>query len=214
MSQEIQFTSNYTDHSTDRGFQFEFTCDRCGTGYRTPFKPSVTGTISGVIDTASSLFGGIFGQASNLSERVHSSAWQKTHDDAFSNAILEVKPNFMHCPRCQSWVCRKSCWNTRRGLCKNCAPDLAVEMSAAQASKAVEEVWSGATTADEEKVDTKEWKEVVRATCPQCEAPLAANAKFCPNCGAKLASQSFCKECGTKLQPEAKFCADCGTKVS
>ena len=27
-----------------------------------------------------------------------------------------------------AWVCRKSCWSTKRGLCKGCAPDLGVEM--------------------------------------------------------------------------------------
>lgn len=25
----IQFTRNHSDHSTDRGYQFEFFCDRC-----------------------------------------------------------------------------------------------------------------------------------------------------------------------------------------
>ena len=25
----IQFTHNHSDHSTDRGFQFEFLCDKC-----------------------------------------------------------------------------------------------------------------------------------------------------------------------------------------
>jgi hypothetical protein len=26
----IQFTKNHSDHSTDKGYQFEFFCDRCG----------------------------------------------------------------------------------------------------------------------------------------------------------------------------------------
>ena len=26
----IQFTRNHTNHSTDKGYQFEFFCDRCG----------------------------------------------------------------------------------------------------------------------------------------------------------------------------------------
>ena len=29
----IRFTRNHTDHSTDKGFQFEFFCDRCGNGF-------------------------------------------------------------------------------------------------------------------------------------------------------------------------------------
>ncbi len=36
---KIEFTRNYSDQSTDKGFQFEFYCDRCGTGYRTRFAP-------------------------------------------------------------------------------------------------------------------------------------------------------------------------------
>ena len=34
----IQFTKNHSDHSTDRGFQFEFFCDKCGNGYMTRFQ--------------------------------------------------------------------------------------------------------------------------------------------------------------------------------
>ncbi len=59
MSSKIEFTSNYSDNSTDRGFQFEFNCDRCGTGFRTRFQPFAAGTISSALDTASNLFGGI-----------------------------------------------------------------------------------------------------------------------------------------------------------
>jgi len=39
MSANIQFTKNYSDHSTDTGFQFEFFYDRCGNGFRTHFEP-------------------------------------------------------------------------------------------------------------------------------------------------------------------------------
>jgi len=39
----IQFTHNHSDHSTDRGFQFEFFCDKCGNGYTTRFQPTAKG---------------------------------------------------------------------------------------------------------------------------------------------------------------------------
>ena len=42
MSDHFQFTRNYNDLSTNKGFQFEFCCDRCGTGFRTKFKSSAT----------------------------------------------------------------------------------------------------------------------------------------------------------------------------
>jgi len=135
MSSKIEFTSNYSDNSTDRGFQFEFNCDRCGTGFRTRFQPFAAGTISSALDTASNLFGGIFNSAANVGEQVRSAAWQKARDDAFVKAVEELKPDFVQCPRCSTWVCRKSCWNTQRGLCKECAPDMGVEMAAAQASR-------------------------------------------------------------------------------
>src|SRR6476646_9683454 len=43
MAALIPFTSNYTDVSTYEGYQFEFHCQRCGNGYRSAFRHSVTG---------------------------------------------------------------------------------------------------------------------------------------------------------------------------
>ncbi len=61
----IQFTRNHTDHSTDKGFQFEFFCDRCGNGFMSEFKSSVTGMAASALHAAGNLFGGILGQASS-----------------------------------------------------------------------------------------------------------------------------------------------------
>jgi len=214
MSDKIAFTRNYNDQSTDRGFQFEFVCDRCGTGYRDRFQPFAAGTVSSALNTASNLFGGIFSSAANVGESVRSAAWEKAHDEAFVKAMEELKPDFAQCPRCSSWVCRKSCWNTQRGLCKNCAPDMGVEMAAAQASRTVEEIWAHSKMAegDREMLKEESWREGVRATCPQCNAPLDGKPKFCPECGAAISAEKFCTGCGAKLKPGAKFCADCGAK--
>jgi hypothetical protein len=215
MAERIEFTKNYTDLSTEQGFQFEFYCDRCGSGYRTKFKPSVLGSVTGAMDTASSLLGGIFGKAADLSERARSASWEKEHDQAFVAAMQELRPDFVQCPRCQSWVCRKNCWNNQKGLCKQCAPDMGVEMAAAQASRTVEEVWAHSQMAEEDRemLQEKSWRKGVRATCPNCNAPLANNAKFCPECGTKIDAQAQCAKCGAKLAPNAKFCAECGAKV-
>ncbi|MDD4600930.1 hypothetical protein SDC9_13643 [bioreactor metagenome] len=94
MSDKIVFVRNYNDLSTNKGFQFEFYCDRCGTGHRTPFKASVTGTITNVLDAAGSLFGGVFGQVADVGERVRSASWEKAHDQAFTEAIQDLKPDF------------------------------------------------------------------------------------------------------------------------
>lgn len=215
MADLIEFTHNYSDLSTDTGFQFEFNCDRCGSGYRTPFQASATGTITGVLNTASNIFGGILGSAADISEQVRSANWQSALDAAFTNAVKQIKPSFVQCPRCQSWVCRKSCWNEKRGLCKGCAPDLGVEMSAAQASRSVEEVWAhAAMSAEDKKLSEGNWRETIKATCPKCEAPLATNAKFCPNCGEPLKKEAHCTQCGALLQPNAKFCGECGAKTT
>jgi len=160
------------------------------------------------------LLGGIFNSAADIGERVRSASWEKAHDEAFVEATQELKPDFVQCPRCSSWVCRKSCWNNNKGLCKECAPDLGVEMSAAQASRSVEEVWAHAAMAEEDKKLAKEnWRETIRASCPKCEAPLAANAKFCPECGEQLKTKTFCPGCGAQQKPGSKFCAECGEKL-
>jgi hypothetical protein len=213
--EKVEFTKNYSDLSTDTGFQFEFACDRCGTGYRTKFQTFAMGAVSGALDTASSLFGGVFGQAANLSERARSATWQKAHDEAFEKSMVDLKPGFRQCPRCSAWVCTKSCWNNKKGLCKQCSPDLGVEMAAAQSSRTVEEIWAHSQVAEEDRdmLQEKNWREGVRGTCPSCNAPLANNAKFCPECGAKIKTEDVCAKCGSKLDPGAKFCGDCGEKV-
>ncbi len=211
---KIQFTRNYNDLSTNKGFQFEFFCDRCGTGFRTTFNASALGTLTTALDAASSLFGGLFGSAADLGERARSAAWEKAHDSAFAEAMEELKPDFIQCSRCSSWVCRKACWNEPKGLCKQCAPDLGVEMAAAQASRTVEEIWAHSKVAedDREMLKEKSWREGVRATCPSCHAPLPGKVKFCAECGAKVDAAKHCTGCGAALKAGAKFCAECGEK--
>lgn len=46
-------------------------------------------------------------------------------------------------------------------------------------------------------------------TCPSCGQPVIEGAKFCMNCGAKLA----CPKCGAALIPGAKFCMNCGQQL-
>jgi hypothetical protein len=211
VAQAIEFVTNYSDCSTDNGFQYEFSCNRCGNGYRTRFDAWEIGTATQVLDGAGSMFGGLFGRAADAGQRVKSAAWEKAHDKAFEQAITEMRPNFVQCPRCSTWVCREQCWNEKRGLCKQCAPDLGVEMSAAQASRSVEEVWAHAKMSEEDKkLAAGNWRETIVASCPQCGAPQETNAKFCPQCGNALKADRHCTQCGEKLQPNAKFCAGCG----
>jgi hypothetical protein len=100
----IQFTQNHRDLSTNKGYQFEFYCDRCGSGHRTTFKATAGGVVSDLLGAASSMFGGVFGRAQDLTDRARSATWERAHDKAFQEAMQELQPHFRHCPRCTSWV--------------------------------------------------------------------------------------------------------------
>ncbi|NJL26432.1 MAG: zinc-ribbon domain-containing protein [Thermoanaerobaculia bacterium] len=44
--------------------------------------------------------------------------------------------------------------------------------------------------------------------CPSCQADNPAQAKFCFECGTRLALR--CPACGTEARPDHKFCGECG----
>jgi class 3 adenylate cyclase/tetratricopeptide (TPR) repeat protein len=48
--------------------------------------------------------------------------------------------------------------------------------------------------------------------CPRCQHENPSEAKFCLECGARLAHR--CSQCGTELPARAKFCLECGQAVS
>lgn len=169
MSDQAEFMGNYSDLSTDRGFQFEFNCDRCSHAYRTRYKAWTVGSVSSLLDAAGSLLGGMFASAPDVGEQARSAGWQKAHDDAFAEAAEESRGSFIQCPRCRQWVCRRACWNTPSGLCKECAPDRRVEAS--PEGQRLSEAREGGA---------------MEAACPTCGTPRAASARFCPECGAKL----------------------------
>lgn len=204
----IKFTRNYTDLSTDRGFQFEFFCDRCGNGHQTRFDASATGVLADVLDTAGNLLGGLFGSAANVGRTVHSAAWEKAHDDAFEEAVEALRPQFNQCKRCGHWV-DEVCWNDERNLCKDCAPNLEEEYSSIQTQAAINDAREKADTVD--YVKAEKFKNTVVASCPHCGAK-SSGGKFCQECGQSLLSEKHCTECGSKIKANAKFCAECGAK--
>jgi hypothetical protein len=213
MTEFIEFTNNYNDLSTERGFQWEFNCERCGNGYRSKFRASATGLMTEALDVAGGLLGGVFGSAADVGDRIHSAAWERAHDEAFHKASAEVRDHFMQCPRCNNWVCRQRCWNESRGLCFECAPDLGVQAASAQAEamseQAVEEVRSR-----KYRVKDQVTGDDLRAGCPECGATVKAGAKFCPECGSAIKQKRFCTECGSPLEAAVKFCPECGARQS
>ena len=213
------FTRNYSDHSSNTGFQFEIHCDKCGNGHRSSFATNKAGFAAEMLKAAGSLFGGAVAQAGwgadHLKDALRGPAW----DAAFKAAIDECKPQFRQCTRCGQWVCPEVCWNHARGLCESCAPDLTEQGAAIQAQVAVEQAWEQARGADQTRgADLKSAVATVGASCSGCQATLAADARFCAQCGTVVAAKAsagpkFCAQCGGGLAVGARFCAGCGTKV-
>lgn len=207
----IQFTKNHTDHSTDKGYQFEFFCDRCGNGFMTEFKASMTGYATSGLRAAGSLFGGLFGSAASGAYEIERAVQGPGHDKAFHEAVEEAKPNFRMCPKCSHWVCVTACWNQKRGLCHDCAPNVETELAAAQAQATVDQIKTKVATMDLTK-DIDLTSEAA-ALCPSCGA-RTQGAKFCPECGKPLRPKNECSRCGTKTEAGTKFCPECGNKMA
>jgi hypothetical protein len=47
--------------------------------------------------------------------------------------------------------------------------------------------------------------------CPRCQARNAAGARFCEDCGARLALA--CPRCGADVSPGKRFCRSCGAAL-
>jgi len=206
----IQFTRNHTDHSTDKGYQFEFFCDRCGNGYMSEFKASAVGMAGSALRAASNIFGGFLGSVGSSSYEIERAAQGPGHDKAFRECIEEARPNFRQCPKCTHWVCASTCWNAKRMLCYDCAPDIETELAAAQVQTTVEQMKQKL----QEQDFTKNLNLTAEATalCPSCGAHTQG-AKFCPECGKALRRKDECPKCGTHVDGGTKFCPECGNKM-
>ena len=215
----IQFTANYDDLSTDRGYQFKFHCDKCGNGHMSPFQPSITGTVGGLFRAAGNLFGGVLGRVGDASYEMQRATGSKARDDALAKAVAECKLFFKQCSRCGKWVCPDVCWNGQAGLCEGCAPNLDEELAAgrsqAMAQAARDQLVSKAQATDYvSDIDMKKDANAAPASlaCPACGAKTKGG-KFCAECGAPLAVKTTCKACGSAIEGQPKFCPDCGGKI-
>jgi hypothetical protein len=215
------FTKNFSDNSTEAGFQFTLFCDICRDGYKTQFIESKTykkrrlirglggfasigASLGGMARTGSSIQRG----SNVLTERYHgmSPEWHKEHEAAFELAQNEAKGHFNRCARCQKWVCEND-WNEQEGLCVNDAPRASIEVAAAKAEKMVQDIKAKAATT---QVFTGEI-ESKQTICPQCSKP-AGEGEFCNNCGTPL-NLVKCPKCGAKCATSVRFCGACGNKL-
>ena len=201
------FTDNYSDISDERGYQFEFRCDICGSGYRSEYVRSNLGVASSLLQGGAGLLGGMFGGASRAADTAKAIADRGARDEALKKAQNEIMPLFQRCPRDSRWV-DETCWNEERGLCIYDAPKLATEMEAARSEFQVQQMreqmreqalFSGDTSA--------------RTTvCTNCGKPVGSE-RFCANCGTPT-GLAKCSNCGTDLAVGARFCGTCGNKVA
>ena len=204
MTDMIPFTRNYQDRSTEVGFQFEFFCERCGNGYASSFQPSASGIGGNIAQTASSLFGGFLGNlGNNAADLVRGPA----RDAALKKAVEEMRPHFMQCPRCGTWVCKEVCWNNETGLCAQCSPKLTQEITAMKSQAQIQQV--------QQKVEATNLTAGIDVTaptigtCPHCGA-ASQGGKFCAECGQLMIDHTKCVKCGAELKSGAKFCSECG----
>lgn len=203
----IQFTDNYSDLSSNRGYQFKFFCQKCGNGYMSTFKNNTLGAAAAAASAVSSLLGGIFGRAAQGAEQLQSLVAGPQHDAALKEAVEEIRPLFKQCSRCGNWVCEPVCWNKKAGLCESCAPDLDEEISAAQAMAARDQVMEKVKNVD--FVGQRDLAQVAAVNCAKCGA-RTQGGKFCPECGATIAQKKTCVSCGAEAEGTPKFCPECG----
>ena len=214
MTKTVEFVSQVKDLSTDKGYQFEFHCDKCGKGYTSTYQTATLGVAASLLDTAGGVFesmGSILGKVRQAAKGVENTLGGKAHSDAYAAAVEEVKPQFKHCPRCGHWVCLAACWNADAGLCDECAPNVTEELVSKQTHATVEQIGQKLSGQDLLKgLDVTTPAQVVQ--CAHCGTDIKAGAKFCGACGQPVTQPfkaAFCAQCGAKLAGE-KFCPSCG----
>ena len=207
----IEFTENYTDLSSSRGFQFKFFCEKCRSGYLSTFKTNSLGAVADAANAVSSLLGGLFGGAARSAEQLQAMVAGPQHDAALREAVEEIRPLFKQCTRCGNWVCEPVCWNRNAGLCETCAPDLDEEVAAAQAQAAKEQAIEKARSVD--LLGGRDMAAVVAVLCSNCGAKTGG-AKFCPECGTTTKRTSTCVGCGAKADGTPNFCPECGKPMA
>ena len=210
MSSIVPFTDNYRDVSNEHGFQFEFYCERCGNGHKSPFYPNAVGIGASVVRAASWVFrsrlGGAYHGTRELSQLSNSAG----KDKALRKGVESVSEQFRQCHGCGNWACGNVCWNPDTGQCVSCTPKLHQTITTAQGQAQSRQV--------REHIHEQNWmpdvdlSQQAMASCPQCSA-ATGGGQFCGECGYSLVVQRFCTECGCEAGANDRFCQQCGTQV-
>ncbi|NMO92693.1 hypothetical protein [Actinomycetospora sp. TBRC 11914] len=179
MTSVVPFTSNHSDVSTNEGYQYEFRCLRCGNGFRSRFRHSISGTGGRIAALAGGLMGGEWGgrieQFGLMAGWNRSSTRGSTNDKHLLEASQDVADEFVQCRGCGQWLCRQVCWNDAAGYCVGCVPR--------QAPVIPGRCGRCGSYGD-------------GAYCGHCGGPLRATTA-CGHCGTQLGTGNFCPGCGT-----------------
>jgi DNA-directed RNA polymerase subunit M/transcription elongation factor TFIIS len=201
------FTDNVRDLSNQDGYQFEFECERCGNGYRSPFVHDKIAFGSKMLRAAGDLIGGNGYKLSQAAYHLDRATNSKAKDRAFSSAVETVSGEFKQCRGCGDWMCHQVCWNDEIGQCLRCSPVVAEEIARAQAAAQVQQIRDKAETVDWTRGLDISHRAVV--TCPSCAAKVDGG-RFCSACGTSLAQVVVCPGCEyTKNAEGAAFCSQC-----
>ncbi|MBC7797408.1 MAG: zinc ribbon domain-containing protein [Pyrinomonadaceae bacterium] len=227
----IQFVSNYSDLSTDKGYQFKFNCDKCGNGFMSQYQVSTLGMASSLLRSAGGLLGGWAYSAGNSAYEMQRAVGGTAHDSALKIAVEEGKQHFHQCSRCGKWVCPEVCWNAGANQCEGCAPKFEEELASAQAEAKVQaarqQLYERARETDYASgIDMSANSQMASphsvqpstpsvTACVSCNYPVPANSKFCTECGASTqVAKPKCRNCNAELEFVTKFCSECGTKTT
>jgi hypothetical protein len=232
MAALIPFTSNYTDVSTYEGYQFEFHCQRCGNGYRSAFRHSVTGFGGRLAALGGGILGGEIGsrvqEVGLLAQWDRSSTRGSTNDKRLLEASEDVAGHFVQCRGCAEWVCRDVCWDGRAGCCRRCVPAPAADPAPGFGPAGFGPVGFGPGQPGfgpppgfgPQPGPAPSGYGPPRVSLRHPGRP-SSPAVCCTNCGATTAGR-FCAQCGNSLAPPActgcgapaqgtPFCPQCGT---
>ncbi len=202
----MKLRDNFTDLSDETGFQFEFHCEHCSDSWRSEYVRYAAGTASKLLDTASSILGGVLGGATRAADGVSDAGYKAAHDKALESALEKATAHFNRCRMCTNYVCAQ-CYNPDVNLCTGCAPSVEDTSNVALRSGEIDRATFGAYR--------EGWKKnheaAEYAVCPTCSARVMP-ANFCPECGAKMTQEEACKACGKAMASHAKFCPECGAK--
>jgi hypothetical protein len=214
MSAETKFANNVHDLSNrsgvDAGFQFEFYCERCNDRWRTPFKAYRSAQAGGWLQKGASLFGGLLGNAGSVLDSLAEAGWHSARDTAFKESVEAAKAHFNRCGHCHDYVCAQ-CFDSQNGLCYQCAPDVKVAITRARAQGEVAGASELAADEGKRRGFRHDVRQEMQLVCPQCRSETHG-ARFCPECGFRMAQQVQCRACSAVLEPGTRFCTECGQR--